>query len=133
MSGTRLTSNPVHLGLGATADIEPAFTGELSWYESYSRRHREYGREGRLVSTHTFTQPCDVWEVHPHGTEVVICMAGSMTLIQEMPDGSTSAIALKAGHYAVNEPGTWHTADIEHSATAVFITAGMGTEHRPRD
>ena len=26
----------------------------------------------------------------------------------------------------------WHTADIESEASALFITAGLGTEHRPR-
>ena len=29
-------------------------------------------------------------------------------------------------------PGVWHTADIEGTATALFITAGLGTEHKPR-
>jgi hypothetical protein len=28
--------------------------------------------------------------------------------------------------------GMAHTADIDGTATAVFITAGVGTEHRPR-
>lgn len=34
--------------------------------------------------------------------------------------------------YAINEPGTWHTADVQSEATALFVTAGMGTQHRPR-
>lgn len=133
MSGTRLTEHPLHLGLGATAEIEPLFTGEMSWYEGYGQRHAEDGLEGRLVNMHSFTEPWEVWEVHPHGAEVVICTAGAMTLIQERPDGSVTAIELEPGQYAVNAPGTWHTADVDDSATAIFITAGMGTEHRPRD
>ena len=132
MSGTQLSAYPLHLGLGATAEIEPLFTGELSWYEGYAQRHGEDGADGRLVSMHSFTEPWDVWEVHPHGAEVVICTAGSMTLIQEKPDGSVKTIRLEPGQYAVNDPGTWHTADIDDNATAVFITAGMGTEHRQR-
>jgi hypothetical protein len=56
-----------------------------------------------------------------------------MTLIQEKPDGSVSTTRLEPGQYAINEPGTWHTADVENAATALFITAGMGTDHRPRD
>jgi hypothetical protein len=39
---------------------------------------------------------------------------------------------LTTGEYAINPPGTWHTADVEGSASAVFITAGMGTQTRPR-
>ena len=133
MPGTKLSSYPLHLGLGATAKIEPFFTGELSWYEGYSQRHQKDGLEGRLVSMHSFTESWDMWEMHPHGAEVAICTAGSMTLIQETSDGSFKAIELEAGHYAVNEPGTWHTADVDDHATVVFITAGTGTEHRPRD
>jgi len=70
--------------------------------------------------------------MHPHGSEVVLCTAGRMTLHQERTDGSRSSVTLEAGQYAINEPGTWHTADVEGEATAVFITAGIGTEHRPR-
>jgi hypothetical protein len=55
-----------------------------------------------------------------------------MTLHQEQPDGSRGSVTLGAGQYAINEPGTWHTADIKDEATAVFITAGKGTRHRPR-
>tara|TARA_R110002049_G_scaffold115854_6_gene268057 strand:+ start:158 stop:559 length:402 start_codon:yes stop_codon:yes gene_type:complete len=133
MPATTLSAYPLHLGLGATAEIEPQFTGDLSWYESYARRHSDDGAEGRLVSMHSFTEPWDMWEMHPLGAEVVICTSGAMTLIQEKADGSVVAIKLEPGQYAVNEPGTWHTADIEVSATALFITAGMGTEHRPRN
>ena len=46
------------------------------------------------------------------------------------PDGST--VELGEGQYAINEPGVWHTADVAGEATALFITAGLGTEHRPR-
>lgn len=55
-----------------------------------------------------------------------------MTLHQEHADGSTDTVTLKPGEYAINPRGTWHTADVNGSATAIFITASMGTEHRPR-
>ena len=132
MLGTALSEYPLHLGLGATAEIEPIFTGELTWYESYSERHSHDGVEGRLVSMHSFTDSWDMWEMHPHGAEVVICTVGTMTLVQERPDGTVTSIKLGPGQYAVNAPGIWHTADVEHDATALFITAGMETEHRPR-
>ena len=71
------------------------------------------------------------------GAEVVLCTAGAMTLTQEHPDGRRDRITIKAGEYAINPPGVWHTADIKGadkgaSAKAVFITAGEGTEHRSR-
>jgi quercetin dioxygenase-like cupin family protein len=73
-----------------------------------------------------------MWEMHPLGAEVVLCTAGAITLHQEHADGSTATVTLDSGEYAINPPGTWHTADVDGEATAVFITAGMGTEHRPR-
>ena len=41
-------------------------------------------------------------------------------------------MTLGPGQYAINKPGVWHTADAAESATVLFITAGAGTEHRPR-
>lgn len=133
MPGHALSKHPLHLGLGATAEVQPQFTGDMSWYESYGTRHGADGIEGRLVSMHSFTEPWDMWEMHPHGSEAVICTAGSITLIQEQPGGSVTKTKLEPGQYAVNAPGIWHTADVKGEATAMFITAGLGTEHRPRD
>jgi hypothetical protein len=127
-----ITLHPVHLGLGATADIEPKFTGTMDWYEDYSARHLQDGAEGRLVSMHTFNESWDMWEMHPQGSEVVLCTSGLMTLHQQGPDGSIFTVTLSPGQYAVNAPGIWHTADIVVQTTAVFITAGLGTQHRPR-
>ena len=62
----------------------------------------------------------------------MLCTAGSIELVQEI-GGVEVMTSLAAGEYAINEPGTWHTANVAESATAVFITAGEGTEHRPRD
>lgn len=127
----RLDERFIHLGLGAAAVPQPPFTG-MEWYAAYGDRHDCDGAEGRLVSMYTFDAPWDSWEMHPAGAEVVICTAGEMTLYQEHTDGTTETVAIAAGEYAINPPGTWHTADVTGSATAVFITAGLGTEHRPR-
>jgi quercetin dioxygenase-like cupin family protein len=132
MGARDIIAHPVHLGLGATAEVEPFFTGAMAWYEDYISRHAEDGAEGRLVSMHTFYASWETWEMHPHGSEVVLCTSGSMVLHQEDSDGARSAVTLGPGQYAVNTPGTWHTADVEHEATAVFITAGLNTQHRPR-
>ena len=127
-----LTKHPIHLGLGATAVVQPAFTGEMAWYMGYGERHGSDGAEGRLVALHTFTESWDSWEMHPKGSEVVLCTAGSIRLHQEAPDGTTARVTLGPGEYAINDPGVWHTADVDGEATALFITAGEGTEHRPR-
>jgi uncharacterized cupin superfamily protein len=133
MTTHRLSEHPIHLGLGARAEVEPEFTGDLDWYGAYMDRHDEVdGQEARLVSEHIFTEDWTVWECHPEGSEVVYCLAGEMTLIQETGDGDLAKIVLKTGDYAINAPGVWHTADIGLEARALFITAGRGTQHKPR-
>jgi quercetin dioxygenase-like cupin family protein len=127
----RLADSFIHLGLGATAVPQPPFDG-MEWYERYGERHGADGVEGRLVSEHSFTEGWPSWEMHPHGNEVVICTAGEMVLTQEFPDGRIERSELTAGDYAINPPGVWHIADVSGRATAIFITAGEGTEHRPR-
>ena len=127
-----LAEDFIHLGLGASAVPQPTFTGGMEWYEGYGARHGGDGAEGRLVSQYTFDADWDSWEMHPSGAEVVLCTHGSMTLHQEFPDGRTATVTIGPGEYAINPPGVWHSADVAGCATAVFITAGEGTQHRPR-
>lgn len=132
MAGKSLATYPLHLGLGAAALPQPEFTGDMAWYEGYGARHDGDGREGRLVSCFRFTESWDSWEMHPEGDEVVYCIAGVMTLHQKFPGGRLETVTISAGEYAINPPGVWHTADITSPAEALFITAGLGTQHRPR-
>jgi len=121
---------PLHLGLGAKAVPQPEFTG-IDWYAPYVERNAADGTEGRLVSLYSFSESWTSWERHPMGDEAVICTAGEITLIQELPDGPRQ-VTLRSGDYAINPRGVWHTADVAGHATALFITAGVGTEHRSR-
>jgi quercetin dioxygenase-like cupin family protein len=133
--GRSLETYPIHLGLRATAEPQPEFPrneAAMDWYSDYAARHEADGFEGRLVSSYTFGESWPSWEMHPNGAEVVACTAGRMTLHQELADGSQNTVTLEAGEYAINPPGAWHTADIDGEATALFITAGVGTQHRPR-
>ena len=126
-----LARSPVHLGLGATVEHLEEFDGTPGWYERYGAAHADDGAEGRLVSLHTFGESWDSWEMHPVGAELVACVEGRITLHQEI-DGEDRTAVLHAGQAIVNPPGVWHTADVEGRATALFVTAGMGTEVRPR-
>ncbi len=127
----KLAEEPVHLGLGATAVRQERFAGNPEWYQKYGERNASDGVEGRLVSMHTFTEPWTEWEMHPNGDELVCCVAGSITLHQEI-DGVVRTVTLETGDAIVNPPGAWHTADVSGSATAFFVTAGLGTQVRPR-
>lgn len=127
----KLGERPVHLGLGGAATPQPVFTG-IEWYADYIARTAADGLEGRLVSLYDFSCDWDSWEMHPAGDEVVVCVAGAIVVTQELPDGTIREVRLAGGDYAINPPGTWHTADIASHATVLFITAGSGTQHRPR-
>ena len=69
--------------------------------------------------------------MHPKGDKLVVCLAGRIVLRQEI-DGEVRTVTLEPHQAVVNPPGVWHTADVTAEATALFITAGWGTELRPR-
>jgi quercetin dioxygenase-like cupin family protein len=99
----------------------------------YGARHADDGTEGRLVSLFRFTEDWAGWEMHPAGSEVVVCLEGELELIQETADGSHQRTRLKPGDYAINPPGVWHTADLPTGqAAGLFVTPGVGTQGRPR-
>lgn len=134
MAARSLETHPIHLGKGATAVPQPEFPRDeraMQWYADYSARYPEDGDDGRLVSCFRFTEDWPSWEMHPAGAEVVVCVEGSMTLIQEIGGEAVSTV-LSPGEYAINPPGVWHTADIREPATGFFVTAGAGTQGRPR-
>jgi hypothetical protein len=128
-----LSSFPVHLGLGGRVRVLPEFDGSGAWYGAYEAATEADGGDGRLLSWHRFDESWTAWEMHPSGHEVVVCVAGSFTLVQAV-DGGDRHLLLQAGEWVVNAPGVWHTADLEPntSATAMFITSGRGTQGRAR-
>ena len=135
MTAWYLEKYPIHLGLGASAEPQSRFPRDESamhWYADYAERNSADGLEGRLVSHFTFSEDWTSWEMHPNGDEVVLCLSGEMLLTQEFPDGLVKQVTLGPGEYAINRREVWHTADIVGAVQALFITAGVGTEHRPR-
>jgi quercetin dioxygenase-like cupin family protein len=75
----------------------------------------------------TWTQ----WERHPAGDELVVQLAGRSILIQDLPGGE-NRLELGPGQAVINPKGVWHTADVVEPGTALFVTPGVGTEHRER-
>ena len=131
MTVQSLELHPIHLGRRGSAIPQPEFSG-MEWYQAYDERHGGDGADGRLVSMYSFNESWTSCERHPAGEEVVICVSGRITLIQQMPDGGEHKLELAPGDYTINPQGVWHTADVDSPATALFITVGEGTEHRPR-
>jgi mannose-6-phosphate isomerase-like protein (cupin superfamily) len=134
MSALSLESRPIHLGRGGSAEPQPPFPHDeraMQWYMDYGARHADDGEDGRLVSCFRFTEDWAGWEMHPAGAEVVVCVEGSITLIQEI-EGEEVRTTLSPGEYAINPAGVWHTADVPGEAVGFFVTPGAGTQGRPR-
>jgi quercetin dioxygenase-like cupin family protein len=126
-----LAQFPVHLDGALRIHRLPEFTGDPAWYQAYGAQFENLDGGGRLVTMHSFAEPWTSWEMHPHGEELVLCTAGTITIWQQTTNGN-QAVVLQPGDAIINPAGVWHTADVTAPATLFFITAGAGTEHRPR-
>jgi hypothetical protein len=127
-----LSETYVHLGLGATATPLPGFEWSPSYLEGYERRFASDGVEGRLVIVSPQAETWDFWERHPAGEEVVALLTGRIDVVQEL-DGAEVVTPLRAGEAIVNPTAVWHRTVVHEPGTALFITPGLGTEHRPID
>jgi len=129
--GFDLDKTYVHLGSGPIAVPLPNFTWSAEYLEEYSSRFAGDGNEGRLVCVTPQTETWSNWERHPAGDEVVVLLSGRVDVIQELPDGE-HVVALLAGQAMINPKGVWHTSDVHEPGDALFITPGVGTEHKAR-
>lgn len=120
----------VHLGLGATATPLPDFTWSRENLESYEARFETDGVDGRLVCVTAQDATWDSWERHPAGEEVVFLISGRVDLVQEI-DGAERVVELRPGQAMVNPTNVWHTTRVHEPGSALFITPGRGTEHKP--
>ena len=127
-----LGSTYLHLGLGATVTPLPDFEWSPSYLESYERRFESDGIEGRLVTVSPETTTWTHWERHPAGEEVVYLLSGRVDVVQDH-DGTEVTIPLRAGEAMINPKGVWHRGVVHEPGSALFITPGIGTEHRPLD
>jgi hypothetical protein len=126
-----LSKTYAHLGLGARVEPLPDFEWTPEYLAAYTERTASDGIEGRLVLLQRQDASWESWERHPAGDELVVLLSGRADLIQEI-DGEERVVPLTAGMAAINPPGVWHTATVHEPGDALFITAGRGTETRPR-
>jgi mannose-6-phosphate isomerase-like protein (cupin superfamily) len=127
-----LSSTHVHLGLGARAIPLPDFEWSAEYLARYEAEHEADGAEGRLVTLNHQTETWPTWERHPAGEEVVVLLSGRVDLVQEV-DGAERTIPMVPGQAVINPQGVWHRSVVHEPGDALFITPGLGTEHRPVD
>ncbi|MFE3022017.1 cupin domain-containing protein [Streptomyces sp. NPDC059256] len=126
-----LRTTPVHLGLGSRAKPIEGFAWVPEVLQAYSAAVAADGPEGRIVTIFDGDGLGNHWERHPAGDELVVCLSGSVTVIRDMA-GVPERVVLGPGEATVNLAGTWHAVDMAGPASILTITAGLGTEHRPR-
>ncbi|WP_037687584.1 cupin domain-containing protein [Streptomyces aureocirculatus] len=126
-----LRTTPVHLALGSRAKPVEGFAWDPEVLHAYSAAVAADGAEGRMVTIFDGDGLGDHWESHPAGDELVVCLSGSVTVTRDV-DGVPDRVVLGPGEATVNPAGTWHAVDMAGPASILTITAGLGTEHRPR-
>jgi len=114
-----------HDGRAVPLDVTETF-----WTDLASGRFGDLG-PGRLASCFAFERDWDSWEVHPAGDELVLLVSGAMDFVLEGAEGHETIALRGPGAACIVPRGTWHTARVLEPSTALFVTAGEGTEHRP--
>jgi mannose-6-phosphate isomerase-like protein (cupin superfamily) len=112
------------------ASIKPVDAPDSFWPDMAAGAFPELD-QGRLMSAFTFSAAWDSWERHPTGEELVMLLAGAVTLTLEEAEGPRSIQLGSPGEYALIPRNTWHTATTAVESTLLFLTPGAGTEHRP--
>jgi hypothetical protein len=102
-----------------------------SFWQEVAKGDRPELNQGRLMSALTFSQPWPTWERHPAGEELVLLLAGVVTIVLEESSGERSILLDQVGAYVLVPTGVWHTAQTTVTTTLLFLTPGAGTEHRP--
>jgi quercetin dioxygenase-like cupin family protein len=126
-----LTMTPIHLGRGSRALPVAGFAWDPDVLADYSAAVADDGVEGRMVMVFDAGDANGHWERHPTGDEIVVCLAGLVTVIRNV-DGDEVPVELGPGDAAINPRGVWHVVDADRSARFLTITPGMGTEHQAR-
>jgi mannose-6-phosphate isomerase-like protein (cupin superfamily) len=120
-----------YLHLGPDGSSVPLEVNASFWEDLTSGAFEHLG-PGRLVSTYDFNANWESWERHPAGEEVVVLISGALEFVLDMGEGERTVRLCEPGQFLLVPRGAWHTANVDRQATALFITPGEGTEHRPR-
>jgi len=86
---------------------------------------------GRLLCSLSMGADWTNWEMHPAGDELLLMLEGRAVFVFDLADGFKE-IELTTGRLLVVPKGVWHTARVSEPSRLVAITAGAGTQHRPK-
>lgn len=126
-----ISADFVHLDNRGGATLLPGFEWTREYLDAYEQRIAADNGTGRLVSLAPASESWEIWERHPAGDELVITIDGRFELTQETPEGDVKS-TIVGGTAVINPAGMWHTIDVIEPGRFLFVTPGVGTEHRPR-
>jgi mannose-6-phosphate isomerase-like protein (cupin superfamily) len=115
----------VHLAADGTSTAVPG--GDAFWALPATALDR-YG-QGWLVSEFECIADWPMWEMHPGGDEFVYLLGGRVTMILEV-DRRREQTELSGRAAMVIPRGVWHTASVLVPSRMLFVTRGIGTQHR---
>jgi oxalate decarboxylase/phosphoglucose isomerase-like protein (cupin superfamily) len=84
---------------------------------------------GYLVAAFHMHEDTAHWERHPAGDEVICVMSGRVDFVLDEPQGER-VIALQGRQSCVVPKGVWHRIVVREPSDVLFITFGLGTEHK---
>lgn len=85
---------------------------------------------GWVVSEFVCDEDWKNWEMHPDAEELVYLLSGRIDFLQQTPDGVTTTSLDGRGAILVPR-GVWHTARVYAPSRMLFVTMGVGTQHKP--
>jgi mannose-6-phosphate isomerase-like protein (cupin superfamily) len=130
-------SGPVHdlegevvvIGEGLSAKAEQ---GGVEFWSALMGGDRPDVEAGWLVTAGAVEGTWPHWEMHPEGEELVVLMSGEVTFVLDRDGVVTEHRLDRPGQLVLVPRGAWHHARAEAPAQLLFVTAGRGTQHRPR-
>lgn len=123
---TRFDLETTYLGLSGDGEVTSMPVGPDFW----ATMDANLSMRATMVSIGSGEGDWPHWEMHPQGDEVLVLLAGSLTLILDQ-SGTESRHDLVPGATFVVPTGAWHRAIDQCGVKLLFITYGAGTRHRP--
>jgi hypothetical protein len=109
--------------------------GDSFWQALMSEDHRDpaiarvANEPGYLIGSFRMTNSSH-WEMHPAGDEIIHLLSGAVDFILEEPAG-VRTITLRDRAACLVPRGVWHRIVVHRPSEIVFMTFGLGTQHRP--
>lgn len=120
---------------GRSAELIDVPTGEF-WNQLMSGNPTDPGvahvadTDGWLFSHFAMDADMTSQEMHPNGDEIIHQLDGCFDLVLEEVGGDR-VLELTAGSTCIVPRGIWHRFIVRKPGSALALTCGRGTEHRP--